>query len=107
MSLADMFDRAAAYLDGAKKQKTDYTAQEVYEELLRRGFSVSRTSIYRQFKALNVTRNNRGYYDPCEIAVVLGWYQSNGEYPSYARYLEVAGQAIYDSYTVQATAQEA
>jgi hypothetical protein len=99
MSLVSLFQKLDCHpVAEAKRPGFDFDVSEILAGLEAQGYSVDKSSLYRQLRGMAITKNERGYYSAPQVAVVLGWYVRGGSFGSYSQYIAAVGQGIYDQF---------
>lgn len=99
MSLVTLFQKLDCHpVTEAKRAGFDFDFSEILAGLEAQGYSVDKSSLYRQLRCMAITKNERGYYSAPQVAVVLGWYVRGGSFGSYSQYIAAVGQGVYDQF---------
>lgn len=85
------------------KRLGEFTLDDIKSGLRKQGIKVKRSTLYAQLSGMGIERSRRGFYDAAQVAVLIGWYLG-GDYSSYAQYISLAGQSIYNSVKSQEAA---
>jgi hypothetical protein len=100
MSLVSLFQKLESHpVTEAKRPGFDFDVSEILAGLEAQGYSVDKSSLYRQIRGLGIIKNTRGYYSAPSVAVLIGWYVRGGSFGSYSQYIASAGQGIYDQFS--------
>lgn len=83
-----------------KRLGFDFAIEDIEADLAKLGKHPHRSTIYKALKGMGLKPNRRGYYEAPQVAVLLDWYTNPNTYPSYASYIKLAGQALYDAVRV-------
>lgn len=94
-TLDDLFDLVRrSGVSEPKRDGYDFTVEEIEEGLSNQGLGVDRSTLYKQFKGLEIKKNARGYFSAPDVVVLIGWNERKGDFSKYPEYLELVGRQL-------------